>query len=258
MQINSVHLENFPNSFEEKINHDVIKNMNLIREIATIALRIRKKHNISVKVPLTKMIIYGDIKIANQEYVKFLEEEVNIIDIKCQNDSFDDVAKKEIKFNFAASGKKFGAMVPKIQKALTESAYEFNNNKLHIQSLNLTLEPTNFIVQYIPIDSNLEIESSSDNKIIVAIDIKITEQAKIEAMTRSIIRMIQNERKLMNLNLNARLSKIEIYSFEDDLLQNAIQLNKEKIASDVLLEEDQISYINDSTFSGTIKIKIFL
>ncbi|MDO8467344.1 MAG: isoleucine--tRNA ligase [Nanoarchaeota archaeon] len=74
----SVHLSEYPTFKEKDIDKNLLKRMELVREIVSIGLRERDKIQIGLKWPLAKAtIIGGDFKLKKDEE-KLLEEQLNV------------------------------------------------------------------------------------------------------------------------------------------------------------------------------------
>lgn len=72
----SIHLENWPEFFEDKIYEELEKNMELTREIVSIALRERDIVHIALKQPLSEIKIKSPK--LSKEYLEIIAEEINI------------------------------------------------------------------------------------------------------------------------------------------------------------------------------------
>jgi len=78
----SVHLAEWPKA--EKVDLDIIKNMEIIRKIVSLGLEARQKAKIQVRQPLAKL----EVKIfcLGEEYVELIKDEINVKEIKENKD----------------------------------------------------------------------------------------------------------------------------------------------------------------------------
>jgi isoleucyl-tRNA synthetase len=78
----SVHLAKWPKA--EKVDSDIIKNMEIIRKIVSLGLEARQKAKIQVRQPLAKL----EVKIfcLGEEYVELIKDEINVKEIKENKD----------------------------------------------------------------------------------------------------------------------------------------------------------------------------
>ena len=72
----SVHLQKWPKADKKKINKKLEKDMELTREVVSLALKERDSASIALKQPLSKLEVKG----ANlsKDYLKLIEEEINV------------------------------------------------------------------------------------------------------------------------------------------------------------------------------------
>ena len=77
----SVHLTDYPKTIEEKINEDLEKEMESVREIVSVGLRQRDIAHISLKWPLAKAKIIDQIKLS-EEMKQIIKEELNVKEIE--------------------------------------------------------------------------------------------------------------------------------------------------------------------------------
>lgn len=75
----SVHLQSWPDFDEEKIDKELDEEMNLLREVVSLALKERDVAKVSLKQPLSKLEIVGvDF---SENFVDLIKEEVNVKEI---------------------------------------------------------------------------------------------------------------------------------------------------------------------------------
>lgn len=80
----SVHLANWPKA--ENFDEQILADMDLVRNICTEGNALRKKTNIPVRQPLSKLIVYSEQ--LKEEYFDLLKEELNVKNIELQTTNF--------------------------------------------------------------------------------------------------------------------------------------------------------------------------
>jgi len=79
----SVHLQEWPKFNKKKIDEELNKNMQITRDIVSLALKERDKAQLSLKQPLAKLEVSGlDL---SEEYLSLIEEEVNVKGVELKN-----------------------------------------------------------------------------------------------------------------------------------------------------------------------------
>jgi len=233
----SVHLADFPVAQPENIDKDLEEKMELAQQISSMVLSLRRKVNIKVRQPLHKILIPAtDPKIIEQiNAVKnLILTEVNVKDIEFIKDT-KGVLIKKIKPNFKTLGPKYG----KLMKGITTVIGNFTQDDIYAfegkgggtivvdgQTIPLTLEDVEIISEDIP-----GWLVASEDKVTVALDIKITEELRQEGIARELINRIQNIRKESNFDVT---DKIKIEIVKHDAINDAIENHRQYISSQTL------------------------
>ncbi len=101
----SVHLTNWPKVKKEKINQKLETNMNLVRDIVSLAHATRKDAQIKLRQPLAKITVSSPEKKLPQEFINLLKEEINVKDVVWQKgDSLDVLLDTKITPQLEAEG----------------------------------------------------------------------------------------------------------------------------------------------------------
>jgi len=89
IKVQSVHLESYPKSHTAKTNSDIISNMEVVRNLANIILKLRAQAGKKVRQPLGTVYVLGETKNLNDGALKILEGETNIKEVKFKADKID-------------------------------------------------------------------------------------------------------------------------------------------------------------------------
>lgn len=238
-QFNSVHLSHFNAADESLIDGSLNYSMQLAQEASSLVLSLRKKANIKVRQPLSKVLIpsQGDSFEKHLIHVsELIKSEVNVKEIDIVRDL--DFAKKKIKPNFRNLGKIFGKEVPKVVELLAAlSQAQLNvaeKTKTISVSLNekkhaLSSEEFEIITEDIP-----GWEVASSDLLTVALDITISEELKNEGFARELVNRIQNLRKEKDFNVTDRINvRVE----QNTVINDALNNYKNYICTEVLAEQ---------------------
>lgn len=239
----SIHHLHFPKANMEAIDQDLEERMILAQTVSSLVLSIRKKVNIKVRQPLTKILIpVLNEKVKQQiESVKdIILSEVNIKDIEFLPDT-EDLIKKVAKANFKVLGKKVGkdmkAVAALIQNFSSKEIQELENKgqmliEVNGNSYTLNTEDVEIFAEDIP-----GWAFAQKDAITVALDITITDILKDEGNARELINRIQKIRKDNGYDLTDR---IQLHIEKSQSLDGAIQNFKDYISSELLANELQI------------------
>jgi isoleucyl-tRNA synthetase len=265
-QFNSVHLSHFIAADESLIDESLNYSMQLAQEASSLVLSLRKKANIKVRQPLSKVLIpsHGDSFEKHLLHVsELIKSEVNVKQIDLVRDL--DFAKKKIKPNFRNLGKIFGKEVPKVVELLqTLSQQELNaaeKAKTILVSLNekvhtLSSEEFEIITEDIP-----GWELAGSDLLTVALDITISEELKNEGFARELVNRIQNLRKEKDFNVTDRISiRVEQNPAINDALNNyknyiCTEVLAEQLIIEQLLEQADVVEVNENPVKLIIERK---
>ena len=235
----SVHLTDFPVADVKLIDKDLEERMEAAQLISSLVLSLRKKANIRVRQPLSKIMI----PVANETMKSQLEKishlimsEVNIKGIEFLAPD-NNILVKNVKPNFKTLGKKYGKQMKQIQTYFANMsqdeihAYE-KNNGTHLDvdgvDVELTLEDALISTQDIP-----GWAVTSEGNYTVALDMTISEELFNEGLARELVNRVQTLRKNSGLEVTDR---IDIFVVRNEKLNPAIEQYKSYICGETLAE----------------------
>ncbi len=236
----SVHLLRFPEFDEKLINKPLEEKMDLAQKITSMVLALRRKVNIKVRQPLSKILI----PVLNKKQAQFITEmqeiiltETNIKAIELVDDTSQIVVKK-IKPNFKILGPKYGKFMKGISGFFAqmdqETIYSFEQKgEIQFDVMGETIEVNISEVEIISEDIPGWLVEH-DGNITIALDTKISEELKSEGIARELINKIQNIRKDSNFEVT---DKIEIIIKNEQILKQAVESHYDYISSQVLAKK---------------------
>ncbi|MBO4993632.1 MAG: class I tRNA ligase family protein, partial [Alistipes sp.] len=236
----SVHLAEFPVVDETLVNSELEEMMQIAQRLSSMVLALRRKVNIKVRQPLTKILIpVLDPAMARHiEAVKGLVMgEVNIKDIELLSDTTG-VITKRIKLNF----KNFCQRYAKLAKQMAALATTFTQEQIAAieSSPETELDLAGEKVVVTPADFEITSEDmpgwlvASEGKLTVALDITVTDELRREGVARELINRIQNIRKDSGFEVT---DKIRVEIEQKELVAGAIEHFADYIASQTLAVE---------------------
>jgi len=210
----SIHHTDWPIIDQDAIDEQLIQQMALARQCASLGLSARGNAGIKVRQPLSKAYVHvsqGRAELT-QAFIDIITDELNIKSLSFVSDASQLVTYRILPDN-KLLGPKFGARFPQIRKALSdldplEVARKVNNNEsvqLQVDGEEITLAAEEIIVQAQPAEG---LAVAADKIITIGIDIQITPELKAEGLARELVRRIQQMRKDADFNIEDR---IEIY-----------------------------------------------
>ncbi len=236
----SVHLSTFPNAQMELIDKDLEERMEIAQSLSSMVLGLRRKVNIKVRQPLSKMMV----PVLNEQFRKQLQgvenlilAEVNVKELEYLDDSTGILVKK-IKPNFKTLGPRFGKSMKEVSAAImgmsqADISQIERNGEFDItvagENQAVTLEDVEIISEDIP-----GWLVANEDRLTVALDVTLTEELKQEGIARELINRIQNLRKDAGFDVT---DKVKISILKHEIISQAIETHKEYIASQTLARE---------------------
>jgi len=241
--------------------------MELAQKISSMALSLRKKTNIRVRQPLSKIMIplLSDSMKEQVDAVKnLILSEVNVKNIEYIEDTAN-ILLKRVKPNFKKLGPKYGKLMKEIAGLLVnlgqQAISDFEKNgeyylSIDHQDIRIALDDIEIISDDIP-----GLQVAVMGTLTVALDTTITPVLLEEGIARELVNRIQNLRKDKNFEVT---DKISVVLQGNDEINSAVQNNLSYICSETLAQSFKI--VNTIEIPGkdvieltdTMTVEIFL
>ena len=244
----SVHLTDFPVANTSFIDKALEERMEAAQLISSLVLSLRKKTNIRVRQPLSKIMIPvkdETMKAQLEKVSHLIMSEVNIKEIEFLS-ADNNILVKNVKPNFKTLGKKYGKQMKQIQTYFANMtqeeihAYE-KNNGTHLDvdgvSVDLTLEDALISTQDIP---GWAVTTQDD--LTVALDMTLTDELVQEGLAREIVNRVQNLRKTGGFEVTDR---IVLFVENNDKIEPALDKFGDYICTETLATINKVSALDD-------------
>ena len=239
-EFDTVHACDFPVANKELVDKDLESRMQMAQKICSLVLSLRKRNNLKVRQPLSKIMIPAK-DATQQSHIEAVKDlilsEVNVKDIEFLTKE-NNVLVKSIKANFKTLGPKFGPKMKAIAAAITafgqddiakiESEGRFVLN-IEGSEIEIALTDVEIITQDIP-----GWVVANEDALTVALDTTITDDLRMEGISRELVNRIQNIRKESNFDVTDNII-VEIE--QHNLLCPAVERFMDYICSETLTKE---------------------
>jgi isoleucyl-tRNA synthetase len=207
----SVHHTTWPQVDAAVIDANLLDEMELARQIASLGLSARNSAGLKVRQPLAKALVYaGGERSLGEELVAIVTDELNV-------KAFEFVAQAGKLVNYRLLpdnkllGPRFGAQFPKVRAALAEAdaaqlAASVNSGQpvqIQVEGQAVELAPEEILVQTQPVEG---LAVAADKIITVAVDSNLTPELRAEGLAREIVRRVQALRKDAGFNIEDRIT----------------------------------------------------
>ena len=241
----SVHYAMMPESDGSLIDKDLEERMELAQRASSMVLALRRKVNIKVRQPLSKLVIpvISDKVRGQLEKVKdIILGEVNVKEAEFISDTTGIITKK-IKPNFKTLGKVYGKRMKEIASAFAAMDQHVINAIQNAEtagaaySLNLpegevVLNPGDYMISSEDMPGWLV---ASEGALTIALDIEVSEQLRNEGVARELVNRIQNLRKDSGFEVTDKVD-VRIYADGEALeeITAALASYKDYVATQTL------------------------
>ena len=234
----SVHLSAFPEPDEARVDDELRRTMERVRNVVTLGQRVRNENKLKVRQPLAEAIVVVADDAERQAIDRFstaIREELNVREL-----GFTQEPHKYVEFqllpNFRVLGPKLGKQVPACKKALAEA----DGSALYVE-----MENAGKIVVQLPdgpvdlsadevevrLSAREDFAAASGAGQVVVLDTRLDGSLRREGLAREVINRIQRARKAMDLAYEAR---IEVSWTAEGELATAIEEHADRIAGETL------------------------
>ena len=239
----SVHLADFPAVDESAVDTALEEQMYLAQTASSIVLALRRKVNLKVRQPLTKIMI----PVTDEEQRRNIEavqglilSEVNVKELEFV-DSANGMLVKRVKPDFKKLGPKYG----KIMKQLAARIQEMQQDEINKLEKNgrfaFRIEEQEAIVDL----ADVEVISedipgwlvANEGRLTVALDITVTDELRKEGIARELVNRIQNLRKSKDFDITDRIA---VLFSSNSLFDTAIREFSDYIKTQVLADSIEI------------------
>ncbi len=208
----SVHLCDYPRADETRIDRQLLQEMAIVREIASLGRSARMDARIKVRQPLPVVeLVLADP--AHRQWLgghlPLIADELNVKQIDFAADA-DKYVTYEIRPNFKTLGPKFGKLAPQIKPALAKADAAALRRQLDREG-KVTIAVAGQTIELAPEDVQVTLQAkpgwaaAQGPQVVVVLSTEITEELKAEGLARDVVNLIQNARKSAQLDYEARI-----------------------------------------------------
>ncbi len=251
----SVHLCDYPKANEAMIDKDMEQNMDFLLRAVVLGRACRNAANIKNRQPLSTMTVVA-ADILPQMFIDIAAEELNVKKVIFTTDAGEFMT-YGLKPQLKTLGRKYGKLVPKIDKYLKEEAdgtavvklvkegkpfiFTIDDQQIELYEEDILIEPKQ--------KEGYAFEQDKD--VAVALDTTLTKELIDEGYVREIISKIQTMRKDAGFEV---LDHINVTFTASDELSTVIENSAKDIMKDVLavsiISEAPVGYIKEWNING--------
>jgi isoleucyl-tRNA synthetase len=254
----SVHLEDWPDAAAFPADDELVAVMDLVREVASAGLALRKSKNLRVRLPLARLTVVSANPGGLEPFAGILAEELNVkaVDlVGLDGASLESYGiTRRLSVNARALGPRVGKQVQGVIQAA--KAGEWRDVDGAIVVVTAAGE-----VELVDGEFELELHAASESTAIaflasggfVLLDTQTTPELEAEGLARDVIRSIQDTRKAAGLNVSDRIGLEIRGGSETDV--SALAAFNETIAGETLARSATIQLVADPATDAALNAR---
>jgi isoleucyl-tRNA synthetase len=255
----SVHLMSFPEVDQSKIDSDLSRDMTALLHVVGLGRSSRSAAGVKVRQPLGRVLVGSRQDGATQSIERLKDELLDELNVKEFEvvDNPDDYVSYSVRPNLPLLGPKYGPKLGKVRQAI-QSADPARLAQLQRAGRSIPMAVGEETIEIEPDELLVEVRSregfavAEDRDFMVALDLEITPELRLEGLARDFVRGIQDARKSAGLQIEDTIATIYEADGEiaDAVTQFADYIKGETLSEELVPGEPS----NDGAHTEQIKV----
>jgi isoleucyl-tRNA synthetase len=208
----SVHLSDWPQADLSLIDPALLTQMGAVLKVVGLARSARATSGIKTRIPLPRLLVTApsEAELAGlRHFADEIADELNVKQVEVLGLG-EELLSYRVLPNLPVLGKKYGKRVPTIRAALAELDSQMvartlkagKSLSLEIEGERIVLEPTEVLLEALSPEG---FAAQEDGGYMAALEVRLDEELLLEGLSRDLIRLVQQARKEMGLNVSDRI-----------------------------------------------------
>ena len=226
----SVHLADWPTSASLPRDVALVASMDMVRDVCSSALSVRKAHSRRVRLPLASLTVASANASSLANYLDIVKDEVNVRDVVLTAD-VDAVASHELQVVPAVVGPRLGKNTQQVIVAVKKGEWTQDGDTIKVAGE--TLQPGEYALKLVTKSDSASAPLPAGAGVVL-LDINVTPELEAEGLARDVVRAVQQARRDADLNVSDR---IVLTLGADDAVQAQLAPHQGLIAGETLAVE---------------------
>jgi isoleucyl-tRNA synthetase len=207
----SVHLADWPQVDPARVDEALVAKMRAVLKVVDLARSARARSGVKTRTPLPLLLVTAPTPLEREGLRHFapeIAEELNVKEVRVLEPG-EAILSYRVLPNLKLLGKKYGKLVPKIREALEREAERVaalvlkgEGVPLLVEGETLTLAPEEVLLEAQAPEGYQALEKDG---YVAALEVRVTEELRLEGLARDLIRHLQQARKEMGLRVSDRI-----------------------------------------------------
>jgi isoleucyl-tRNA synthetase len=239
----SVHLTDWPDAEEFPADQALVTAMDQIRTVSSVALSLRKKAGLRVRLPLSKLTVVAADAAGLERFDAIIRDELNVkavefVQLEAASAAEYGITSK-LTVNARAAGPRLGKDVQRVIKAAREGNWTQTDGAVTVDGIELRDEEYDLVLEVADNESDAAIALLSDGGFVL-LETRTTPMLEAEGLARDVVRAVQDARKSSGLDVSDRISLKLVLDREGAaaVREFAQLITAETLAVDLAVAED--------------------
>jgi len=233
----SVHHTDYPRPDAAVIDEDLEASMAIVRQIVNLGHGLRKRHEIKVRQPLSRLTVVtrDEAAVAAVEsHLALIGDELNVQAVEVDREE-EHLVRLSAKANFKVLGPRLGGRTKEVAAAIAALDHAAVDRLVTGSSLGILGEEISLADVVVQRDPRDGVVVASEGRVSVALDVIVTPELAAEGLAREIVARLQGLRRDADLAVSDRI----ILAWQSDSadLVAALERHQQLIADEVLAVE---------------------
>jgi isoleucyl-tRNA synthetase len=197
----SVHLTDWPTAAELPNDVELVRAMDRVREVCSVALSIRKAHSRRVRLPLSELAVSHPDSSELESFVDIIADEVNVKKVTLATE-ISGAASAVLQVLPGALGPRLGGRTQDVIKAVKAGNWRQDGDQVFAGDIELFAGEYN--LKMVAAEGTAS-SALGDGLGMVTLDIEITPELAAEGTARDLIRLVQQARREADLEVSDRI-----------------------------------------------------
>ncbi len=223
----SVHLTDWPSVDELPADDDLVAKMDLVRDVCSATLSIRKANQRRVRLPLSSLTVASPDAERLADFTDVIADEVNVRRVELTSD-VGSVATERLQLVPAALGPRLGREVQDVIRA--HKAGDWTVRDGVVTAGGHELREGEYTLELVAADDQASTGLPGRGGV-VALDVEVTDELEREGRARDLVRLVQQARRDAGLDVSDRIA---LTVTADDTWLAALEAHRDLVARETL------------------------
>ena len=198
----SVHLADWPTSSALPRDGALVAAMDMVRDVCSSALSVRKAHGRRVRLPLQTLTVASPDSGSLSAFLDIVRDEVNVRDVMLTTDVAS-VASYELQVVPAVVGPRLGKNTQRVIASVKKGEWEQRGDIIVVAGEEL--QPGEYALRLVTTEGSASAPLPGGTGVVL-LDTNVTPELEAEGLARDVIRAVQQARRDADLNVSDRIT----------------------------------------------------